>query len=106
MIYNNIMTEIDIQSLEWDHVNGAHIWEAHRITRQEVEEVCFGDPAQMLVKATYSGRLRIIGPRNDGKILVVILNPKGNGRYYPVTAKPTKRQEQRRYLIWKTGGQL
>ncbi len=52
MIYNNIMTEIDIQSLEWDLVNEAHIWEAHRITRQEVEEVYSGDPAQMLVEAT------------------------------------------------------
>jgi hypothetical protein len=42
-----------------------------------------------------------MGPWRDGKILVVILNPQGAGKFYPVTAKQPKRQELRRYNEWK-----
>ena len=97
------MAQIDIQELDWDHVNEQHIVEKHSITRDEVEAVCYGDPANLLVEDTHSGRYRVMGPRRDGKIMVVILSPKGGGRFYPVTAKPTKRQELRRYNEWKAG---
>ncbi len=33
------MPRIEIEELEWDHVNGEHMWEKHRISREEVEEV-------------------------------------------------------------------
>ncbi|HKV83257.1 MAG TPA: hypothetical protein VJN88_01785 [Ktedonobacterales bacterium] len=99
------MPYIDIAELEWDHVNEAHMLAAHGVTRTDVEEVCYGDPANILVEDTHTGRYRVMGPRHDGKILVVILNPKGSGRFYPVTAKPTKRQELRRYNDWKAGKQ-
>jgi uncharacterized DUF497 family protein len=99
------MPKIDIHELDWDHVNEPHIWEKHHISRAEVEEVCYGDPENLLVEDAYNGRYRVIGPRQDGKLLVVILSPKGAGIYYPVTAKPTKRQELRRYQNWKEGKQ-
>ncbi|HJT55604.1 MAG TPA: hypothetical protein VJ761_03845 [Ktedonobacteraceae bacterium] len=82
-------------------MNEQHIWEKHHISRTEVEEVCYGSPANMLVEVAHDGRYRLIGPRLDGRILVVILSDKGEGKYYPVTAKQTKRQELRRYTNWK-----
>lgn len=99
------MPKIEIAELEWDDVNAQHIWEKHHISREEVEEVCYGDPTHILVEDAHDGRYRVIGPRHNGKILVVILTAKGNGRFYPVTAKPTKRQELRRYTTWKAGNQ-
>jgi uncharacterized DUF497 family protein len=99
------MLEIDIQELVWDSFNESHIWEKHQITRAEVEEICLSDSPSFLVEVTHDGRYRVIGPRNDGKVLVVILAPEDEERgiYYPVTEKQTKRQELRRYIAWKAG---
>ncbi len=99
------MPEIDIQELVWDSVNEHHMREKHQITRTDVEEICFSDPPTFLVEDGHDGRYRVIGPRKDGKILVVILAPQDpeKGLYYPVTAKQTKRQEIRRYMAWKAG---
>ena len=88
---------IEIQELVWDEHNVLHIWERHQLTPEQVEEVCHADPKDILVEETYNNRLRIIAPRPDGKLLVVILASEGEGSYYVVTAKPPKRQELRRY---------
>ncbi len=85
----------------WDDFNEAHIWERHQATRTEVEEVCYGDPDQLKAEDAHTGRLRIIGPKRDGKLLVIIISPQGNGVFYPVTARQPKRQEIRQYTIWK-----
>lgn len=107
MIYNGGTATIDIQVLLWEPgVNDAYIWERHRLTRAEVEEVCYGDPEWLKVEDANVGRLRVIGPKHDGKLLVVILSPQGNGVFYPVTAKPPKRQEIRRYNAWKQEKQV
>lgn len=96
------MGTIDIQELLWEPgINDRHILERHQLTRAEVEEVCYGDPEWLKVEDANVGRLRIIGPKHDGKLLVVILGPLGDGVYYPVTARPPKRQEIRRYNTWK-----
>ncbi len=100
------MTDIDIQDLLWElGINDAHIWERHHLTIAEVEEVCYGDPEWLKVEEAKEGRQRIIGPKRDGKLLVIILASQGNGLFYPVTAKPPKRQELRRYNEWKAGKQ-
>ncbi len=97
------MATIDIQELLWElGVNDAHIWERHQLTRAEVEAVCYNDPERLKVEDAKEGRLRIIGPKQDGKLLVIILSPQGDGVFYPVTAKPPKRQEIRRYNTWRT----
>lgn len=99
------MLQIDIQELLWDSFNERHMQEKHQITRADVEEICFSEPPTFFVEDGHDGRFRVIGPRNDGKILVVILAPEDTekGIYYPVTAKQTKRQELRRYMAWKAG---
>jgi uncharacterized DUF497 family protein len=97
------MLQIDIQEIVWDSFNERHMWEKHQITRRDVEEICLSDPPSYLVEETHDGRYRVIGPRHDGKVLVVILAPEDEqrGMYYPVTAKHTKRQELRRFIAWK-----
>jgi uncharacterized DUF497 family protein len=99
------MLQIDIQELVWDSFNERHMREKHQITRTDVEEICLSDPPSYLVEETHDGRYRVIGPRRDGKVLVVILAPEDEqrGMYYPVTAKQTKRRELRRYIAWKEG---
>lgn len=95
------MKEVVIQEIRWDEWNKAHIWERHQLTPEQVEEVCYGSQENILVEETHSNRLRIIGPKNDGKLLVVILAGESSNTFYVVTAKPPKRQELRRYHNWK-----
>jgi uncharacterized DUF497 family protein len=96
------MADIDIQELLWEpDINEAHIWERHHRTRAEVEEVCYGNPEYLKVEDAREGRIRVIGRRLDGRLLVIILAPQGNGVFYPVTAKPPNRQEIRRYEAWR-----
>lgn len=83
---------LDILHLDWEQeVNVAHIWERHRLTAEEVEAVCHGEH---FFTETYGGRLRLIGPSPYGRMLTIILAPKGNGVFYPVTARPASRKER------------
>lgn len=82
-----------VKSLVWDSWNIDHI-ARHGINQEEVTEICQRDP---MVSKTYQQRLRAVGPTANGKILTVILAPKGDDTYYPVTARPASRKERRRY---------
>ncbi|MBI2940112.1 MAG: BrnT family toxin [Chloroflexi bacterium] len=66
----------------------------HQVSPEEVEEVCHGQP---MTSATYQGRIRVVGPTSAGRMLTVILAPRGQeqGVYYPVTARPASRRERR-----------
>ena len=97
------MEEIRILELVWNNTNIAHIWERHRVTRAEVEEVAYGQPQILKVEQTYAGRFLAIGPKADGTLLVLILAPKGPGRFYPVTAYPADNKDRREYEKWKAG---
>ena len=102
------MADIDIKGLLWElGINDVHIWERHHLTVADVEEVCYGDPEWLKVEEAKEGRYRIIEPKRNGKLLVIILAAQGSkgGIFYPVTAKPPKRQELRRYNEWKAGKQ-
>jgi uncharacterized DUF497 family protein len=82
-----------VRRLRWDAWNVEHI-ARHRVLPEEVEEVCHGP---YVASETYGGRLRVIGPTSGGRMLTVILAPEGRGMFYPVTARPTSRQERRLY---------
>jgi uncharacterized DUF497 family protein len=90
---------LSVQRLDWDEWNVAHI-ARHEVRPEEVEQVCQGVP---MTSETYKGRIRAIGPTDDGSILAVILAPQGGDVYYPVTARPASRKERRRYQEWKEG---
>jgi len=64
------------------------------VISEEVEDVCHEDP---LVQTGKKGRKLIIGPTKEGRMITVILDHEGRGKYYPVTARDTSRKERRLY---------
>ena len=87
------------RQLVWDPRNVAHI-ARHRVTWREVEEVSRGDYVE---RQSYMLRVILIGPTNTGRVLSVILEDKGDGLYYVVTARPASRRERRFYRQQKGG---
>jgi uncharacterized DUF497 family protein len=83
----------DIRRLFWEEWNEEHI-ALHAVTRDEVEEACHGD---FIVGEAYGGRIMLVGPTQAGRMLSVILAPRGRGVYYPVTARPASRKERELY---------
>jgi uncharacterized DUF497 family protein len=54
--------------------------------------------SQPVTSQTYNGRIRVIGPTHNHRMLTVILAPTDEpGIYYPVTARPADRKERRNY---------
>ena len=83
--------------LIWDGWNVEHI-ARHAVTLEEVEEVCHSDA---VVRRTREGRLLLVGRTDAGELLTVILDPQGQGVYYPVTARPASVAEKRSYYRQK-----
>lgn len=92
---------MEITKLEWDNVNEAHMVARHGVSRDEVEEVCISEVVTIEVK---KGRLLLVGKTRVGKFLSVVLAPKGEGIFYPVTARPASRKE-RAYYDEQRGGE-
>ena len=99
------MNEINIYRVSLDSVNESHIWDRHRLTRAEVEEVAYGPPENLKVQRTYGGRFFVIGPKIDKLLLVIILAPKGGEKFYPVSARQADKKERREYREWKASKQ-
>ncbi len=89
---------LDIGQLLWDAWNMAHI-ARHAVTPQEVEEAC---NQQAHVSQTYDQRLRVIGATGQGRVLTLILAPKEDTRYYPVTARPASRKERQLFEHYRS----
>ncbi|OGM30795.1 hypothetical protein A2630_00375 [Candidatus Woesebacteria bacterium RIFCSPHIGHO2_01_FULL_44_10] len=88
-----------VNCLIWDKWNVVHI-ARHEVTPDEVEEICQGDH---ISEKGYSGRLRLVGYTQKGRALGVVLVPKGDDIFYPVTARPASRKERKKYLGTKGG---
>ncbi len=88
---------LTVRMFLWDDCNVAHI-ARHDVTPEEVQQVCRGDP---LVQEIFDHRLRLIGPTEAGRLLTVSLAPWGNDAYYPITAHPANRGQQRLYTAAK-----
>lgn len=87
-----------IKKLIWNDRNVSHI-ARHEVNPYEVEEVCHSDP---LIEETYNNRLLLIGPTTKKRMLGVVLErTDANGVYFPVTARPAKRKERRKYELKK-----
>lgn len=84
---------LSIRRLIWDSWNVAHI-ARHQVTPEEVDDVCRGDP---VVQQGSKGRSLVFGPTRSGRMLTVVLDPEGEGVYYPVTARPASRRERAIY---------
>jgi len=88
-----------VRRLRWTDWSATHI-ARHGVLPEEVEQVCHSDS---WVSETYGGRLRLVGPTSQERILTVILAPEGSGVYFPITARPASRKERQRYLGLKGG---
>jgi len=83
-----------VRWLIWDGWNVRHV-ARHKVTRDEVEEVCHG---LFITREAYAGRLMLIGPTRADRTLAVVLEPVEEGVFYPVTARTASRKERRLYL--------
>jgi uncharacterized DUF497 family protein len=84
---------LTISRLLWDPGSVAHI-ARHRVTIEEVEQVCHGEP---LLREGHSGRILVIGPTMANRVLAIILEPVDAERYYVITARLADRKERRLY---------
>lgn len=84
---------IVVKKLVWDAWNIAHI-ARHDVLPEEVEQVCTN---RHITLKTYSHRYLVAGHTDQGRVISVILTPKGSGVYYPITARSASRKERRIY---------
>ncbi len=91
---------ITIRKLVWDTWNVSHI-ARHHVILDEVEEVCHGSP--IVLRGQLKNRLLLVGPTEEKRMLTVVLEPKRNGLYYPVTAYPADRSDIALYTRMKGG---
>lgn len=81
-----------IQNLIWDEWNIEHI-ARHNVEPNEVEEVCKNKHSFTRGRQnTY----RVIGQTQGGRYLTVIVAVRGNGNFYPVTARDSDKWERKR----------
>lgn len=85
------MTRIVVKELVWDKVNLEHI-KKHNVAKDEVEEIA--DNIIVHEKAK-EGRYLVIG-RIGSRMLTVIVNRRGVGIYYPVTARDAAKKERKK----------
>lgn len=90
---------ISIDKLIWNDWNIVHIAK-HNVTPDEVEQVCH---SKYVTFETYKRRIALIGPTETGHMIFIILAPKEEGVYYPVTARVADRKERAYYQKMKGG---
>lgn len=72
-----------VRKLIWDTWNVQHI-ARHHVLPEEIEEICHESP--VILQGQQKKRLILIGVTNEDRMLTVVLEPKGHGVYYPITA--------------------
>lgn len=82
--------------LLWDDEAVEHV-NRHNVTPAEVEDVVY--EARSLILRTRQNRYMVYGQTGYGRYLKVVIEPLGQGRFYPITAyemDDTDRQLYRR----------
>jgi hypothetical protein len=75
----------------------------HGLTREEIEEVCFGKA--FVQRAKSQGRnpvYYVLGQTAAGRYVFCVVIQFPDGRGYPITARPMTDKERRRYIQWKS----
>lgn len=91
---------IFVRRLIWDSWNIQHI-ARHHVTPDEVEAICHSEP--IVLRGQQKNRLVVIGKTEEQRMLAVILESKGRGTYYPVTAFPADKADIALYKHLKGG---
>lgn len=74
---------LTIRKLLWDTWNVSHI-ARHHIIPDEVHEVCHQKP--IVQRGKIRNRLVLLGPTKESRLLTIVLENRGAGNYYPITA--------------------
>ncbi len=74
----------------WDTWNVQHIAK-HHVLPEEVEEICHR--SLLILQGQQKKRFVLIGATNEERMLTIVLEPKGHGVYYPITAYPSDPQD-------------
>ena len=90
-----------IKRILWDEWNIKHI-ARHHIVSDEVEAVCHSNP--LVLQGQKRGRLVVIAKTEEQRLLCVILEAKGKGVYYPVTAYEADEHDTKLYSRLRGGG--
>lgn len=91
---------IAIRKLIWDQRNIFHI-ARHYIVPEEVEDVCHGEP--IVQRGIKRKRLILLGLTSDDRLLNIVLENKGRGIYYPITAFDASRKDKVLYKKLRGG---
>lgn len=88
-----------IADLYWDHASEAHLWQAHHVTPDEVEEVVFGVPGE---EPTYrmirDGDFYLVfGETGSGRLLTIVGEFIEGNRFRPFGARDMDRAEKHRF---------
>lgn len=89
-----------IRKLIWDSWN-IHHTARHNIIPEEVDEVCYGKP--IIQRGKIYNRLILLGITKDKRLLNVVLENRGGGSYYPVTAYDASREDETLYKRLRGG---
>jgi uncharacterized DUF497 family protein len=88
-------SKVKIRQLIWDARNKRHI-ARHHVDKEEVEEVVFfGNP--LPDRGDIYNRLVLIGETEGEGILEVVLQNRGEGLWYPVTAYDASEEKKAVY---------
>ena len=89
---------------DWDEANAGHIWDRHRISTEEAEEVLLADD-----RVSYSSRVErserrfmVVGSTGTGRVLTVVYAWRAS-RIRVVSAREPSSRELRNYRASKRG---
>jgi hypothetical protein len=75
---------VKIHRLIWDSWNEKHMLLKHNVIREEVEDVVFKNPFPK--RGKIRKRLVLLGETEGKRLLEVVLENRGEGEWYPLTA--------------------
>jgi hypothetical protein len=83
-----------VEELIWDAWNISHI-ARHHIVPEEIYEVCRKKP--IVQRGTKHNRLVLLGSTSDDRLMNVVLESRGKGSYYPITAYDASPEDKALY---------
>jgi hypothetical protein len=88
-----------IAELFWNDANVDHLWAAHRVTPDEVEEIVFGiDGEPAVYRVLRDGdNYKIFGETGGGRLLVMVGSFLRDGRFRVFAARDMDGFEKRAY---------
>jgi hypothetical protein len=88
-----------VEPLYWDDNNRNHLWQSHRVTPDEVEEVLFGvDGDEAVYRQLRDGDyLKVYGETGSGRLLKLVGEFMKDGRFRVFAAQDMDDKEKRAF---------